>query len=174
MSGIIATLFGHYLGNFTSENILRRGVSKIEKTLGFWPGRSATEERNRETLKMAGHGAEKSAGAIRGAEGSVGLWQLKGLLLLIRFQGSTAPLPALPPPPRIAPALFPAPSPAIFCRVSPFLSSIRGPKTHPKSRNTKKCRVYANFFEKFARTFPCFPATRVRNPTKIVQINSFR
>ena len=43
-----------------------------------------------------------------------------------------------------------------------------------KSRNTKKNCVYANFFEEFARTFPCFPVTRVRNPTKIVQINSFR
>ena len=38
----------------------------------------------------------------------------------------------------------------------------------------KKHRVYTNFFEKFTRTFPCFPVTRVRNPTEIVQINSFR
>ena len=38
----------------------------------------------------------------------------------------------------------------------------------------KKHRVYANFFEKFARTFAFFPVTRVRNPAEIVQINSFR
>ena len=38
----------------------------------------------------------------------------------------------------------------------------------------KKHRVHANFFEKFARTFPCFPVRRVRNPTEIVQKNLFR
>ena len=38
----------------------------------------------------------------------------------------------------------------------------------------KKHRVYTNFFDKFARTLPCFPVTRVRNPTELVQINSFR
>ena len=38
----------------------------------------------------------------------------------------------------------------------------------------KKHRVHTNFFDKFARTFPCFPVTRVRNPAEIVQINSFR
>ena len=44
----------------------------------------------------------------------------------------------------------------------------RGPKPHPKSRNTKKHRVYANFLEKFARTFAFFPVTRVGNATGIV------
>ena len=45
-----------------------------------------------------------------------------------------------------------------------------GPKAHPKYRNTKKTRrVHTNFFEKFARTFACFPVTWVRNPVRIVQ-----
>ena len=49
---------------------------------------------------------------------------------------------------------------------------------HPKFRITPKCRVYTNFFEKFARTFAFFPVTRVRNPTeicseKLVQMNCF-
>ena len=35
-------------------------------------------------------------------------------------------------------------------------------------------RVYANFFEKFARTFAFCPVTRVRNPTIIVKKNLFR
>ena len=34
--------------------------------------------------------------------------------------------------------------------------------------------VYTNFVEKFARTFAFFPATRVRKPTKIVQIKLLR
>ena len=38
----------------------------------------------------------------------------------------------------------------------------------------KKHRVYTNFFEEFARTFPYFPVTRVRNPTEIVQKNLFK
>ena len=38
----------------------------------------------------------------------------------------------------------------------------------------KKRRVYVNFFEKFARTFAFVPVTRVRNPTELVQKNSFR
>ena len=50
----------------------------------------------------------------------------------------------------------------------------RGPKTHPKSRNTKKRRIHPNFFKKFARTFACFPVTRVRKPREIVQKNLFR
>ena len=52
------------------------------------------------------------------------------------------------------------PSPFQTALWQPNLSSFwlcsRGPKTHPKSRNTKKHRVYANFFffffEKFAWT----------------------
>ena len=50
----------------------------------------------------------------------------------------------------------------------------RGPNTHPQSRNTKKKRVYTNVFEKFVQTFACYPVTRVRNPTEIVQKNLFR
>ena len=51
----------------------------------------------------------------------------------------------------------------------------RGPKTTPNPKIPKKRnRVYANVFEKFARTFAFFPVTQVRNPTEIVQKNLFR
>ena len=43
----------------------------------------------------------------------------------------------------------------------------RGPNPHPKSRNTKKHRVYTNFFEKFSRTCAFFPVTRVRNQRRL-------
>ena len=65
-------------------------------------------------------------------------------------------------------------------QISPLLQThdpmplARGAKTEPKSRNTKKRRVYANFFEKFTRTFAFVPVTRVRNATEIVQKNLFR
>ena len=47
---------------------------------------------------------------------------------------------------------------ANFCNTSGHTPTplCRGRTTHPKSRNTKKHRVYANFFEKFARTLPPF------------------
>ena len=44
-----------------------------------------------------------------------------------------------------------------------------GPKTHPKSRNTKKHRVYTSFSTSSRQCFAFFPVTRVRNPTEIVQ-----
>ena len=50
----------------------------------------------------------------------------------------------------------------------------RGPKTHPKSRNTKKPPCLRELFQKVRANFCCFPVTRVRNPTKIVQKNLFR
>ena len=51
----------------------------------------------------------------------------------------------------------------------------RGRKPHPKSRNTKaKHRVCTNSFEKFARTFLCFPVTWVRNRARIDQKTLFR
>ena len=48
----------------------------------------------------------------------------------------------------------------------------------PNPEIPPKCRVHADFFEKFARTFALFPVTRVRNPTeivykKLVQMNFF-
>ena len=48
-----------------------------------------------------------------------------------------------------------------------FGEGVRGPKPHPESRNTKTCRVYTNFLQKFARTSACFPVA-FRNPTEIV------
>ena len=66
----------------------------------------------------------------------------------------------------------------IFIVVSPSLSLVglqhieaASPTQNPEI--PKKHRVYANFFEKFARTFALFPVTRVRNPMEIVQINLF-
>ena len=80
---------------------------------------------------MAGEGAGKSAGEIRGAGGSAG----KGAVpySFPRRTPLAAPLPALPPASRISPALFPAPSPAIFW-VSPFLHSVAG----QPGRNSKE------------------------------------
>ena len=42
----------------------------------------------------------------------------------------------------------------IFARFPPPLSNLKTPKTHPKSRNTRKHRNYTSFFEKFARREP--------------------
>ena len=50
----------------------------------------------------------------------------------------------------------------------PLLDTIRDPKPNPQSRKTT-LHLHGFFFEKFVRTFPCFPVTRVRNPTGIVQ-----
>ena len=62
-----------------------------------------------------------------------------------------------------------------------WYSAIRNEKLEaqiptPNPEIPKKHRVYTNFSGKFTRTFPCFPLARarVRNPTEIVQINSFR
>ena len=41
----------------------------------------------------------------------------------------------------------------------------RGQNAHPKSRNTKKHRIYTKFFGKFVPTFPLFPW--VRNPKRL-------
>ena len=54
------------------------------------------------------------------------------------------------------------------------VTDVMGPKSHPKSGNTKKHRVHTNFSEKFARTLAFLPVIRVRNPTGIVQNNLFR
>ena len=51
---------------------------------------------------------------------------------------------------------------------------IEAPKPTQNPEIPKKHRVYTNFIEKFARTFPYFPVTRVRNPTEIIQKNLFR
>ena len=60
----------------------------------------------------------------------------------------------------------------VYTPVCIFVSTfVWGPKTHSKSRNTKKKKrcIYTNFFEKFARAFALFPVMRVRNPMEIVQ-----
>ena len=72
---------------------------------------------------MAGEGAGRSAGEIRGGGGSGGKGAARGVFL--RKEEGTAPLPTLPPAPRISSALFPAPSPAILW-VCPFLYSAAG------------------------------------------------
>ena len=60
-------------------------------------------------------------------------------------------------------------------KIVPQREIFRGPKTHPKSRNTKKNGAFKRtFFEKFARTFAFFPVMRVRNPAEVVQKNAFR
>ena len=56
-----------------------------------------------------------------------------------------------------------------------FLEAQENPPEIPKYKET---RVYANFFEEFARTFAFLPVTRVRNPTEncseqLVQMNCF-
>ena len=51
---------------------------------------------------------------------------------------------------------------------------LEAPKPTQNPEIPPKHRVYANFFERFARTFAFFPVTQVRNPTKIVQKNLFR
>ena len=64
----------------------------------------------------------------------------------------------------------------------PFVSIVRCPcrpiiEAQQLTQNReipKKGRAYANFFEKFARTFAFPPVTQVRNPTEIVQKNLFR
>ena len=52
--------------------------------------------------------------------------------------------------------------------------SFRGRKTPPKIPKYQKTPRLHELFRKFARTFPCSPVTWVRNPTEIVQKNSFR
>ena len=66
---------------------------------------------------------------------------------------------------------------AHFYSISSFVIyrlSLEAQKPTPNPEIPKKRRVYANFFEKFARTFALFPVTRVRSPTEIVQMNLFR
>ena len=116
---------------------------------------------NRETgnpRKIAGEGAGKSAAKIRGA-GGAGEGAARGV-----FRGKesgAAPLPALPPAPRIFAALFPlfpAPSPAIFWG-SPFLCS----QTVAGHAVPNPCRFHP--FCKHPRGLPNFPGSKCRKST---------
>ena len=183
--------FSQYLGILGPPNTAKQGKTQNDKSTLFYPPTRASWEpwrlnpgpsTNNSTIEALCAGTNGPVVETEGAKGG------RTAILIVKhsFHCNVSPCGRHCRGSRGSPTRWPKlrtrvrPTHVIvlwsFC-CSPHTATnpqIRGPRTHPKSRNIPKTGRLRELFRKVRANFCLPPVRRVRKPTEIVQKNLFR